>query len=98
ETHGNRRRGDNQDQGRHQRGVRGRGERAYGGGARNEPGNKVYQFCKSKSDPTTYVNMEIYADQAALEAHGKSEHFRTTGPKMGPSMSGRADVQYFDTV
>jgi quinol monooxygenase YgiN len=64
----------------------------------NEPGNKVYQFCKSKSDPTTYVVMEIYADQAALEAHGKSEHFRTIGPKMGPSMAGRADVQYFDTV
>lgn len=64
----------------------------------NEPGNKVYQFCKSKSDPTTYVVMEIYADQAALEAHGKSDHFRTIGPKMGPSMAGRADVQYFDTV
>jgi len=64
----------------------------------NEPGNKVYQFCKSKSDPTTYVVMEIYADQAALETHGKSDHFRTIGPKMGPSMAGRPDVQYFDAV
>jgi quinol monooxygenase YgiN len=64
----------------------------------NEPGNRVYQFCKSKADATTYVVMEIYADQAALEAHGKSDHFRTIGPKMGPSMAGRADVQYFDTV
>ena len=64
----------------------------------NEPGNKMYQFCRSKADATTYVVMEIYADQAALEAHGKSEHFRTIGPKMGPSMAGRPDVQYFDTV
>ena len=64
----------------------------------NEPGNKVYQFCKSKADPTTYVVMEIYADQVALEAHGKSEHFRSIGPKMGPSMAGRPDVQYFETV
>jgi quinol monooxygenase YgiN len=64
----------------------------------NEPGNKVYQFCRSKAEPTTYVVMEIYADQAALEAHGKSEHFRTIGPKMGPSMAGRPDVQYFDTI
>jgi quinol monooxygenase YgiN len=63
-----------------------------------EPGNQVYQFCKSKTDATTYVVMEIYADQAALEAHGKSEHFRTIGPKMGPSMAGRPDVQYFETV
>jgi quinol monooxygenase YgiN len=64
----------------------------------NEPGNKVYQFCKSRTDPTTYVVMEIYADQAALEAHGKSEHFRSIGPKMGPSMAGRPEVQYFDAV
>jgi quinol monooxygenase YgiN len=64
----------------------------------NEPGNKLYQFCKSKSEPTTYVVMEIYADQAALEAHGKSDHFRTIGPKMGPSMAGRPELQYFDTV
>jgi quinol monooxygenase YgiN len=64
----------------------------------NEPGNKIYQFCRSKTEPTTYVVMEIYADQAALEAHGKSEHFRSIGPKMGPSMAGRPDVQYFETV
>jgi quinol monooxygenase YgiN len=64
----------------------------------NEKGNLVYQFCKAKSDPTTYVVMEIYADQAALEAHGKSDHFRSIGPKMGPSMAGRPDVQYYDTV
>ena len=64
----------------------------------NEPGNKLYQFCRSKSEPTTYVVMELYADQAALEAHGKSDHFRSIGPKMGPSMAGRPDVQYFETV
>ena len=64
----------------------------------NEPGNKVYQFCRSKADATTYVVMEVYADQAALEAHGKSEHFRTIGAKMGPSMAGRPDIQYFDTI
>lgn len=64
----------------------------------NEPGNQLYQFCKSKTEPTTYVVMELYADQAALEAHGKSDHFRGIGPKMGPSMAGRPNVQYFDAV
>jgi quinol monooxygenase YgiN len=64
----------------------------------NEPGNKLYQFCKSKSDETTYVVMEIYADQAALDAHGKSDHFRSIGPKMGPYMGGRPEVAYFDAV
>lgn len=64
----------------------------------NEPGNLLYQFCKSRTDASTYIVMEIYADQAALEAHGKTDHFRTIGAKMGPSMAGRPEVQYLDTV
>ena len=63
-----------------------------------EPGNKVYQFCKSRTDPETYVVLELYADQAALDAHGKSDNFRAAGAKMGPSMAGRPDVQRFDAI
>ncbi len=64
----------------------------------NEPGNRLYQFCRSKTDPTTYVAMEIYADEAALEAHRSADHFRAIGAKMGPSMAGRPEVQLFETV
>jgi quinol monooxygenase YgiN len=64
----------------------------------NEPGNKLYQVFKSKADGQTYVVMEIYADQAALEAHGKSDHFKAAGPKIGPTMAGRPDIQYFDAI
>ncbi|HWD49018.1 MAG TPA: putative quinol monooxygenase [Rhizomicrobium sp.] len=64
----------------------------------NEPGNKLYQVFKSKADGQTYVVMEIYADQAALEAHGKSDHFKAAGPKIGPTMGGRPDIQYFDAI
>ena len=64
----------------------------------NEPGNKYYNFCKSKTEETTYVVMEMYTDQAALETHGKSDHFRTIGPKMGPCLAGRPEVQYYDAV
>ncbi len=64
----------------------------------NEPGNKIYQFCKSKADANTYVVMEVYADQTALEAHGKSDHFRSIGAKMGPCMAGRPEIQYLDVV
>ncbi|MBN9532318.1 MAG: antibiotic biosynthesis monooxygenase [Alphaproteobacteria bacterium] len=65
---------------------------------KNESGNIAYQFCKSRTDENTYVVLELYADQAALEAHGKSDHFRTIGAKMGPCMAGRPDVQYLDGV
>jgi quinol monooxygenase YgiN len=64
----------------------------------NEPGNKLYQVCKSRKDENTYIVMELYADQAALDAHGKSDHYRAAGPKLGPTMAGRPDVQFFDTV
>ncbi len=64
----------------------------------NEPGTLVYQFCKSKADATTYTVMEVYADQDALDAHGKTEHFKRLGPQMGPSMAGRPELQYLETV
>jgi quinol monooxygenase YgiN len=64
----------------------------------NEPGNSLYQIFKSRKEPNTYIVMEIYQDQAALEAHGKSDHFRAAGPKMVPTLAGRADVQYFDSI
>jgi len=64
----------------------------------NEPGNKLYQVFKSRKDADTYIVMEIYQDQAALEAHGKSDHFKAAGPKIAPTMGGRPDVAYFDAV
>ncbi|HWA31453.1 MAG TPA: putative quinol monooxygenase [Rhizomicrobium sp.] len=64
----------------------------------NEPGNQLYRVFKSKADAQTYVVMEVYADQAALEAHGKSDHFRAAGPKIAPTMAGRPDIQYFDSI
>ncbi len=65
---------------------------------KNEPGNKFYQFFKSRSDENTYIVMEMYDDQTALEAHAKSDHFRALAPKMGPALAGRPDVQYFDAL
>ena len=64
----------------------------------NEPGNKLYQVFKSRADANTYIVMEVYADQAALEAHGKSDHFKAAGPKIAPTLGGRPDIQYFDAV
>jgi quinol monooxygenase YgiN len=64
----------------------------------NEPGNKLYQVFKSRKEANTYVVMEIYADQSALDAHGKSDHFKAAGPKLGPTLAGRPDVLYLDSI
>lgn len=65
---------------------------------KNEPGNLVYEFFKSRDEADTYLVMEIYKDQTALEAHGKSEHFTTLGAKMGPAMAGRPTLKFMDGV
>jgi quinol monooxygenase YgiN len=64
----------------------------------NEPGNKLYQVFKSRKEANTYIVMEIYQDQAALETHGKSDHFKAAGPKLGPTMAGRPDILYLDAI
>ncbi|MBD3647398.1 MAG: antibiotic biosynthesis monooxygenase [Pseudomonadales bacterium] len=64
----------------------------------NEPGNNFYDLHKSREDENTYIVLEQYKDQEALDAHGKSDHFRTIGAKMGGCLAGRPEVEYFDGV
>jgi len=56
-----------------------------------EPGCALYVLHHGE-EPGTYVFLERYADQTAVDAHRASEHFRTLGRKMGEYMDGRAEV------
>ncbi len=61
----------------------------------NEPGCALYALHRPNDGgeaPSTYVFMERYVDQAAVDAHRASEHFRALGRKMGEYMEGRAEV------
>jgi quinol monooxygenase YgiN len=40
----------------------------------------------------TYVFMERHVDQAAVDAHRATEHFKVLGRKMGEFMDGRPEV------
>ena len=57
----------------------------------NEPGCKLYALHHGEA-PNTYVFMERYVDQAAVEAHRAQEHFKVLGRKMGEYMDGRPEV------
>ena len=57
----------------------------------NEPGCKLYAL-HTCDTPGTYIFMERYVDQAAVEAHRASDYFKTLGRKMGEYMDGRAEV------
>jgi quinol monooxygenase YgiN len=61
----------------------------------NEPGNHLYELCKGEDG---YTVMELYADDAALEAHRNSEHFKAGGPKLGPHLAGRPEITRLDVV
>ena len=64
----------------------------------NEPGNKLYQLTKSRTEPNAYKVLELYDDQAALSAHGQTDYFKELGRQMGPFMDGRPQVELLDTV
>jgi quinol monooxygenase YgiN len=57
----------------------------------HEPGCLLYQPCRTET-PRTYVFIERYADEAALQAHRKTEHFRRLGRQLGEHMDGAPQI------
>ena len=64
----------------------------------NEKGCKAYALTHSRTDPSIYKVLELYADQDALTHHGQTDYFKAAGAKMGPCMGGRPEVEYLDGV
>jgi quinol monooxygenase YgiN len=64
----------------------------------NEPGALLYQCFKVRDAVNTYMFMEQYADQAAVEAHRASEHFKRLGKAMGPCLEGTPVIVRMDSL
>ena len=64
----------------------------------NEPGNSLYQLCKSRTEAGAYKVLELYADQAAVEAHRASEHFKAGGRKLRDLLAAPPEVEALDAV
>ncbi|MEP0728286.1 MAG: antibiotic biosynthesis monooxygenase, partial [Parasphingorhabdus sp.] len=45
-----------------------------------------------------YKVLERYVDQEALDAHGKSDHFRASGPKLAPCMAAAPVIERLDGI
>ena len=58
----------------------------------NERGCVLYALHHHGETPNTYVFMERYIDQAAVDAHRATDYFKALGRKMGEYMEGRAEV------
>jgi quinol monooxygenase YgiN len=64
-----------------------------------EPGNVLYQLCKSREDANLYVVMELYKDQAAADAHTRTRHFTEIFPKIAELLvPGPPGLEFVDTV
>jgi quinol monooxygenase YgiN len=57
----------------------------------NEPGCTLYALHHGE-EAGTYVFMERYVDQAAVDAHRGTDYFKSLGRKMGEYMDGRPQV------
>lgn len=60
-----------------------------------EPGCNFYA-CHKTDDPTVYVVMEQYTDQAAVDAHGK--HLGEIAGALGGLMAGRPEVDHYESI
>ena len=58
----------------------------------NEPGNSYYKRFRT-AEAGAYKVMECYDDEAAVEAHRASDHFRTLGAKLGPCLAGAPEIE-----
>ena len=57
----------------------------------NEPGCKLYVLHRAET-ADTYVFLERYVDQAAVEAHRKTDYFKALGRRMGEFMAGPPEI------
>ena len=64
----------------------------------NEPGCTRYELCRSTVNPTTYVVVENYADQAAIDHHGKTPYFLEAFGKMGSMLGGAPKIEILKPI
>lgn len=63
----------------------------------SEGGCKLYTLCRSQT-PNIYVLLERYVDQAAIDFHRTTSHYKEVGAKIGKYMDGRVDIQVMTEV
>jgi quinol monooxygenase YgiN len=64
----------------------------------SEPATLAYVLHKNTKDPAEFTYYEVYQDQAALDSHGKTDHMRAFGGKIGALLAGRPEIAVLQEV
>lgn len=60
---------------------------------RAEAGCIQYDLLRDREDPGVFTFVEAWADDAALDAHFETPHFRDAAAKIGPLVAGPPDIR-----
>ncbi|ACL18023.1 putative quinol monooxygenase [Methanosphaerula palustris] len=63
--------------------------------SRSEAGNISYDFYADLADPTKFTFVEVWKDQAAIDLHNTTPHFRGFVDKAGPLFAGPLDITLY---
>jgi quinol monooxygenase YgiN len=63
-----------------------------------EEGTLLYTMNRDKSDPNTIIFMERYKDQAALDAHSSTPHFKEFFAKSAEFIAGRPEMTLMEEI
>jgi quinol monooxygenase YgiN len=68
------------------------------GPTRKEPGNRRYDLYRVDGDAVSFHLFEVYTDQAALEAHRATEHYKAYRAKIPDYLAEPIGVKVLSTV
>lgn len=63
-----------------------------------EEGCLLYALHQSREDKQTYIVLEQYADEQALKAHGKTEHYQNFGRQASEFMAAAPQIELMDSI
>lgn len=63
-----------------------------------EEGCLSYTLNRSLSDPRVHTMLEVWRDQAAIDAHNSSEHFTRLVPQMGALVEQADPVELYEEL
>lgn len=67
-------------------------------GTRREPGNLRFDVLCDPEDSHNLYIYEVFRDEAALEAHRQTEHYRRCVALIDPMSESRRGKQYFEAI